>query len=160
MYSTAYLCFSGWECFRNTSIQNTFAVGVLGYDQVTNARLNLLMIPGIILAEIIAIFWFKKEIPLKMYIFSGFSAMVGYAIIMYFSMVLEFNYENWYLPMFLKGYGMCSLFISVWFYTLDKLEMDEMLAAIGLGIGLENIFGGWDFLNTVFMVSVSFQVVQ
>lgn len=25
-----------------------------------------------------------------------------------------------------------SLFISVWFYTLDKLEMDEMLAAIGL----------------------------
>jgi hypothetical protein len=24
---------------------------------------------------------------------------------------------------------MCSLFISVWFYTLDKLEMDEMLAA-------------------------------
>lgn len=58
--------------------------------------------------------------------------MIGYAIIMYFSMVLEFSYDNWYLPMFLKGYGMCSLFISVWFYTLDKLEMDEMLAAIGL----------------------------
>jgi hypothetical protein len=67
-----------------------------------------------------------------MFIFSGFAAMVGYAIVMYFSMVLEFNYENWYLPMFLKGYGMGSLFISVWFYTLDKLEMDDMLAAIGL----------------------------
>lgn len=115
-----------------TSIQNTFAVGVLGYDQLTNARLSVLMIPGIILAGVVAIFWFKKEIPLKMYIFSGFSAMMGYAIIMYFSMVLEFNYENWYLPMFLKGYGTCSLFISIWFYTLDKLEMDEMLAAIGL----------------------------
>jgi len=47
-------------------------------------------------------------------------------------MVLEFNYDNWYLPMFLKGYGMCSLFISVWYYTLDKLELNEMLAAIGL----------------------------
>jgi hypothetical protein len=67
-----------------------------------------------------------------MFIFSGFSAMVGYAIIMYFSMVLEFSYDRWYLPMFLKGYGMCSLFISVWFYTLDKLELDDMLAAIGL----------------------------
>lgn len=115
-----------------TTIQNSFAVGVLGYDQLTNAKLNVLMIPGLILAGVIAIFWFKKEIPLKMFIFSGFSAMIGYAMVMYFSMVLEFNYENWYLPMFLKGYGMGSLFISVWFYTLDKLEMDDMLAAIGL----------------------------
>ena len=115
-----------------TSLQNTFAVGVLGYDQLTNARLNLLMIPGLVLAGGLAIFWFKKEIPLKMYIFSGFSAMMGYAIIMYFSMVLEFSYDLWYLPMFLKGFGMGSLFISVWFYTLDKLEMDDMLAAIGL----------------------------
>lgn len=115
-----------------TSIQNTFAVGVLGYDQLTNAKLNLLMIPGLILAGVAAIFWFKKEFPLKMYIFLGFSAMMGYAIVMYFSMVLEFSYDGWYLPMFLKGYGMCSLFISVWFYTLDKLELDDMLAAIGL----------------------------
>ena len=115
-----------------TTLQNTFAVGVLGYDQLTNARLNILMIPGIILAGVVAIFWFKKEKPLKMFIFSGFSAMVGYAMIMYFSMVLEFSYDRWYLPMFLKGYGMCSLFISVWFYTLDKLELDDMLAAIGL----------------------------
>lgn len=115
-----------------TSIQNTFAVGVLGYDQLTNAKLNLLLIPGLILAGTAAIFWFKKEIPLKMFIFSGFAAMLGYAIIMYFSMVLEFSYDYWYLPMFLKGFGMGALFISVWFYTLDKLEMDEMLAAIGL----------------------------
>ncbi len=115
-----------------TSLQNTFAVGVLGYDQLTNARLNILMIPGIILAGILAIVWFRNEIPLKMFIFSGFSAMVGYAMVMYFSMVPEFGYDRWYLPMFLKGYGMCSLFISVWFYTLDKLEVDEMLAAIGL----------------------------
>lgn len=115
-----------------TAVQNMFSVGVLGYDQLTNARLNVLMVPGLFAAGIIAIFWFKKEKPLKMFVFSGFSAMMGYSIIMYFSMVLEFNYENWYLPMFLKGYGMCALFISVWFYTLDKLELDDMLAAIGL----------------------------
>ncbi len=116
------------------SLQNIFAVGVLGYDQLTNARLNLLMIPGILLAGTIAVFWFKKEKPLKMYIFSGFAAMLGYSVIMYFSMVLEFSYDNWYLPLFLKGYGMTALFISVWFYTLDKLELDDMLAAIGLAL--------------------------
>lgn len=114
------------------SIQNIFSVGVLGYDQLTNAKLNIMMVPGILIAGIFAVFWFKRDKPLKMYIFSGFSAMMGYSLIMYFSMVLEFNYENWYLPMFLKGYGMCSLFIAVWYYTLDKLEMNDMLAAIGL----------------------------
>lgn len=115
-----------------TSLQNIFSVGVLGYDQLTNAKLNVMMSPGILLAGVVAVFWFKKERPLKMFIFSGFAAMTAYAVIMYFSMVLEFNYENWYLPMFLKGFGMGSLFISVWYYTLDKLELDEMLAAIGL----------------------------
>ncbi|MCW3162601.1 MFS transporter [Chryseobacterium oryctis] len=133
------------------SIQNTFAIGVLGYDQLTNAKLSLLMIPGLLLAGIVALFWFKKEFPLKMYIFSGFSAMMGYAIIMYFSMVLEFNFEGWYLPMFLKGYGMCSLFIAVWFYTLDKLEINDMLAAIGLvlvwrtflAVGFFSAFYSW-----------------
>ncbi|OCK52584.1 transporter [Chryseobacterium sp. CBo1] len=114
------------------SIQNIFAVGVLGYDQLTNAKLNLLMIPGLVAAGITAVFWFKKQKPVKMFIFSGFSAMIGYALVMYFSMVVEFNYENWYLPMFLKGFGMGSLFIAVWFYTLDKLELNDMLAAIGL----------------------------
>lgn len=115
-----------------TSLQNIYAVGVLGYDQLTNAKLNLMMIPGILLAGMAAVFWFKREIPLKMFIFSGFASMTGFVMIMYFSMVLEFNYENWYLPMFLKGFGMCSLFISIWFYALDKLELNEMLAAIGL----------------------------
>ena len=114
------------------SIQNIYSVGVLGYDQLTNAKLNLMMIPGILLAGIVAVFWFKKEFPLKMFIFSGFASMTGFVIIMYFSMVLEFNYDNWYLPMFLKGFGMGSLFISIWFYALDQLELNEMLAAIGL----------------------------
>jgi uncharacterized membrane protein len=115
-----------------TSVQNIFSVGVLGYDQLTNAKLNVMMIPGLIVSGIVAIFWFKKEKAIRMYIFSGFAGMLGYAIIMYFSMVPEFGFERWYLPMFLKGYGMGSLFIAVWYYTLDKLELDDMLAAIGL----------------------------
>ncbi len=116
------------------TLQNIFAVGVLGYDQLTNAKLNLMMIPGIVAAGIVAIIWFKRDKPVKMYIFSGFAAMLGYSVIMYFSMVLEFNYDNWYLPLFLKGFGMTVLFISVWYYTLDKLELDDMMAAIGLAL--------------------------
>jgi MFS transporter, DHA2 family, multidrug resistance protein len=114
------------------TIQNIFSIGVLGYDQLTNAKVNLMMIPGLILAGVLAIYWFKKEKRLKFFIFAGFSSMVAYCIIMYFSMVLEFNYGSWYLPMFLKGFGMCALYISVWYYALDKIDINQMLPAIGL----------------------------
>lgn len=132
-----------------TSVQNIFSVGVLGYDQLTNAKLNVMMIPGLIVSGIVAIFWFKKEKAIRMYIFSGFAGMLGYAIIMYFSMVPEFGFERWYLPMFLKGYGMGSLFIAVWYYTLDKLELDDMQAAIGLVLVWRN-FLAVGFFSAIF----------
>lgn len=113
------------------SIQSIFAIGILQYDQITNAKLNLLMIPGIVAGAVVAIIWFKKELNVQMYIFSGFAAMVMFTIVLYLSMVPEFNYERWYLPMFLKGYGMCALFIAIWYYTLDKLDVTDLLPAIG-----------------------------
>ena len=116
----------------SSSLQNTFTVGILGYDMVTNASLNLMMIPGVILAGVVAWFWFKREWPIKMFIFSGFAAFFLNSLVMYFIMVPELNYESWLLPMILRGYGLSALFIAVWFYTLDKLEMESMLQAIGL----------------------------
>jgi hypothetical protein len=116
----------------SSSLQNTFTVGILGYDIVTNASLNLMMIPGVILAGVIAYFWFKNEWPIKMFIFSGFAAFFLNSVMMYFMMVNEFNYEGWLLPMFFKGYGLSAIYIAVWFYILDKLELEPMLQAIGL----------------------------
>lgn len=136
-----------------SSLQNMFSVGVLGYDQLTNSKLNLMMIPGLLLAGTVSVIWFKKKKTLKMLIFSGFASMLGYVNIMYFSMVMEFSYENWYLPMFLKGYGMCSLFVAVWYYTLDKLELNDMLAAIGLVLL-------WRTFLTVGVFSAIFSWVQ
>ncbi len=114
------------------AVQNIFSVGILGYDPVVNASLNLLMIPGIVAAGVYMAYWFKQGRGLKMFIFLGFSAMLAYTVIMYFSMSLEFNFERWILPLLLKGFGMGALFIAVWYYTLDKLEMTQMMAATGL----------------------------
>ncbi len=115
-----------------SSLQNTFTVGILGYDIVNNASLNVMMVPGVILSGVVAFFWFKHERPIKMFIFSGLAAFFLNTVMMYFMMVSELNYESWLLPMILKGYGMSALFIAVWFYTLDQLEIDDMLQAIGL----------------------------
>lgn len=114
------------------TLQNTFTVGILGYDMITNASLNMMMVPGVLQAGVVAFYWFKNERPLKMFVFSGFAAFFLNSVMMYFMMVPELNYESWLLPMILKGYGLGTLFIAVWFYTLDRLEMEPMLQAIGL----------------------------
>jgi hypothetical protein len=114
-----------------TSVQNVFTMNVLNYDAVHNGNLNLMMLPGFIVAGIFAYKWFNKQKPIKYYIFSGFVSMMLYSLIMYFYMVPELNYERWFLPMFLRGFGMCALFIAAWFYTLDKLLPNDMMPVIG-----------------------------
>ncbi|MCJ8165990.1 MFS transporter [Pontibacter sp. E15-1] len=114
------------------SIQSIYTSGVLGYDAITNASLNLMMIPGVLIGGIVSYPWYKSERSTKMLIFSGFAAFFLYSVMMYFMMVPEMNYGNWFLPMMLKGYGMAVLFIAVWFYTLDKLPMEQLLQSIGL----------------------------
>ena len=115
-----------------SSVQNIYTVGVQNYDPIHNGNLNMMMVPGFIFAGIFAYKWFNAHKPIKYYIFAGFTSMMLYSLLMYFYMTPVLNYDRWYLPMFFKGFGMCALFISAWFYTLDNLETGEMLAAIGI----------------------------
>ena len=140
------------------SVQNIFAIGILGYDPVVNASLNLLMVPGIVAAGIYMAYWFKQGRGLKMFIFLGFAAMLAYTVIMYFSMGLQFNFERWILPMFLKGFGMGALFIAVWYYTLDKLEMTQMMAATGLVLVWRTFFTIGIFSALFSWVQYQFQI--
>lgn len=116
------------------TIQNIFAVGILGYDPVTNASLNTLLIPGLIAAALVCYNWYKNELPIRMLIFSGYSGFMLYSVAMYLSMATEFSYSMWCVPMFFKGYGMGVIFIATWYYTLDKLDIAIMLGLIGFAV--------------------------
>lgn len=113
------------------SLQNTFAMGVLGYNALTNASLNMMMIPGLLVGAIIAYQWFNRLIPIRLLTFLGFASFMMYTVIMYFYMVPELNYTLWLLPQFFKGMGMSILFIVIWYYTLDKLDISSLLGLIG-----------------------------
>ncbi len=134
-----------------SALQNTFAVAVLNYDPLTNAKLVLLTLPGMLLAGWFGVYWFNRQYPIKFYVFTGFASYMMYCIYMYFSVSTSFSFDMWILPMFFRGFGMCVLFISVWYYTLDKLNPNDMLAAFGLiivwrsfvAIGFFTAFFSW-----------------
>lgn len=114
------------------SVVSIYTNAVLGYNWMINASLGLMSIPGMIVGGFVAFHWMKHKMPLKMYIFSGFGAYILYMVVLYFMMIPGLNIESFYLPQLLNGYGMSTLFISVWIFTLDKIPQKDMLPSIGL----------------------------
>ena len=88
-----------------------------------------------------------------MYIFSGFAAYFFYTVTLYFMMTPQLSVSQLYLPQLLNGYGMCSLFIAVWMYTLGKVPQNPniMLASVApvmifrsfIMMGLFTTLFGW-----------------
>ena len=124
-----------------SSVQSMFTTSVLGYSATTNARLNLAMIPGIILAGVMGFHYFRKKWSLKSYIWVGFAAFIAYTVIMYFLLAPVIDLEYLILPSFLKGLGMGVLFIGIGFYTFDKLAMMEMLSAASMQMVVRSFLG-------------------
>lgn len=113
------------------TIMSIYTSAILGYKWVTNAELNLMTLPGLVLAGFVAHQWLVRfKLPIKMYIFSAFAAYFLYAVILYFMMVPELSIAQLYLPQILNGYGMCGLFISVWIYTFDKVPQNTTLPSV------------------------------
>lgn len=113
-----------------SSIMSIYTAAILGYNWMTNAEINLMALPGIIMAGFVAYYWTKHGLHLKMYIFSGFAAYFLYTVMLYFMMVPELNISRLYLPLVLNGYGMSALFISVWIYTFYKVPQNTMLPSV------------------------------
>ena len=113
-----------------SSVQTIYSSAILGYNWMTNAYLGLMMLTGIITAGAVSFFWTKYQIPLKMYIFTGFSAYIIYYTILYFKMIPELNIESFVLPQFFNGYGMCSLFIAVWIYLVARIPQKDMIFSV------------------------------
>ncbi len=114
----------------SSSIMSIYTSAILEYNWMTNSSIGLMMIPGMIAAGFVAFHWTKHQIPIKMYIFSGFAANFLYTVMLYFMMVPNLNIEQLFLPQILYGYGMCSLFISIWIYIFDKVSPEIMLPSV------------------------------
>lgn len=124
----------------SSSIFVQYTVGVLGYDNLTNAKLNLWMIPGIILGGVYAFFSFKNKWNLKYYTAAGFIAFFLHTLMLYLIIQPQLNIEQLYIPMLLKGTGMGILFIGIWFYASLDLEMNDMLGIIGILLLVRTFF--------------------
>ena len=121
-------------------IQSVYTSAILGYNWVTSSSLGLMSIPGIAIAGFVAFHWTKNKMPLKMLIFSGFSAYVLGLVMLYFMMVPGLNIESFLLPQILSGYGMCTLFIAIWIYAMGNIPPAQIMTSIGVILVFRTFF--------------------
>ena len=110
----------------SSSVFSQYVVGVLGYNNLINAQLNLWMIPGMILAGVYAFFSFKNRWNLKYYIATGFIAFFLHTLCLYLLLQLQMDVTYLQAIMTLKGLGMGILFIGIWYYASVGLEMNQL----------------------------------
>jgi len=113
-----------------STILTIYTTAILGYNWVINSSLGLMILPGMVVSAFVAFHWFKNKIPIKMYMFSGFGAYFLYVVVLYFIMVPGLSIGQLYLPQILAGYGMCTLYISIWLYALDEIPGTEMFGSV------------------------------
>ncbi|MFZ2283718.1 MAG: MFS transporter [Lutibacter sp.] len=124
MFMGAYLAATG--------IFTQYTLNVLGYNNLINAKLNLWMVPGIIIAGILAFHGFKKKWNVKYYITSGFVVFFFHTLMLYLMIQPQMNIEHLYFPMFLKGLGLGILYIGIWYYAMLNLQIDDLRSIIGI----------------------------
>lgn len=115
-----------------SSVFMQWTMGALGYNALVSAKLNLWMLPGLLIGGILGFVGFKKGWNIKYYILLGFGAFFLNTLLTYLMIQPNMNIEMLYLPTVLKGIGMVILFIAVWFYCTKDLAMPNGLGIISL----------------------------
>jgi MFS family permease len=127
--------------FTPGTFQSALSGGVLRFELIRNAQLNLFLIPGIVTGCLLSFFWYKKNYDSHLLIIIGFSAFVVYHIMMYARFVNDLNMNDFFVPSLFRGFGLAILYISIGLYTTAKLPIPSTLKAVGLILFVRQLFG-------------------
>lgn len=109
-----------------------WVMGVLGYNNLVVAKLNLWMLPGLVFGGALGVIGFKRQWNIKYYIWMGYVAFFLHTLLIYLIIQPNMNIEMLYLPTIIKGVGMVILFIAVWYYATFNLPSNTSLGVIGI----------------------------
>jgi MFS family permease len=131
--------------FLPSSIQSLFTAGILHFESIRNAELNLYMIPGLAAGAVIAFAWYYYKRNPDILLFSGFLAFVIYYILLYVQLAAGLGLQNFWLLSLIKGFGLVILYISIGLYTIATFQMDTVLTAAGVMIIVRSFLGSGIF---------------
>ncbi len=127
--------------FASSSLQSAMTSGILRYDAMTSAKLNLWMLPGVLLGGILCFIWFKYEGGFKGIILLGFAAFTLYHVILYVTVSPDMGMHDFHVALLFKGLGMLLLFVGLGLYQANKMTMVGMINSGALMILIRSFLG-------------------
>lgn len=127
--------------FLPSSIQGAFTAGVLDFETIRNAELNLYLIPGVALAVVLCYFWYYYRQNTEVLLFMGFTAFVAYYIILYNNLATGLGMEDFWVMSVLKGFGTAVLYIVIGLYTTSGFPLKIVMHAGGMMVLVRSFLG-------------------
>jgi len=131
--------------FLPNTFQSAFAATILKYENITTTELNLYLIPGIFAGAVFCFLWYYKKLDSEVLIAIGFSTFTCYHIMMYFSFANDFAYQDFMIPLAIKGFSIIVLYISIGLFALDKLGPLVTIGAAGMMVLFRSFVGSGTF---------------
>jgi MFS transporter, DHA2 family, multidrug resistance protein len=127
--------------FLPTSIQGTFTAGVLDFENIRNAELNLYLIPGVEVAAVFCFFWYYYKRNTEVLLFLGFAAFVGYYALLYGKLASGLGMEDFWVMSILKGFGTTTLYIVIGLYTTGGFPLTIIMHSGGFMLLVRSFLG-------------------
>jgi DHA2 family multidrug resistance protein len=127
--------------FLPSSIQGTFTAGVLDFEEIRNAQLDLYLIPGVAAAAVLCFFWYYFKRNTELLLFIGFASFVAYYILLYSKLATGLGMQDFWAMSLLKGFGTAILYVVIGLYTTGGFPLDTIMTAGGMMILVRSFLG-------------------
>jgi DHA2 family multidrug resistance protein len=127
--------------FLPSSIQGTFTAGVLDFENISNARLNLFLIPGVVAGAILSWLWYFFKRNTEVLLFIGLAAFVAYYYVLYTNLATGLRPEDFWFMSLLKGFGTVIMYVVIGLYTTSGFPLNKVLTAAGMMILFRSLLG-------------------
>ncbi|WP_313580694.1 MFS transporter [Chishuiella sp.] len=121
-----------------SSLLTQYTGAILGYNNLTNAQLNLWMVPGAVIAGIGCLIAFKFQCHIKYLVWFGFGVFFLENISIYFIIQAQMDTDTLRIPIFFRGLGTSILYTSIWYYSFKKIGPDQLFSALSIMIVVRN----------------------
>lgn len=127
--------------FLPSSIQGAFTAGVLDFEAIRNAELNLYLIPGVAAGAVVCFLWYYYKRNTEALLFIGVAAFVAYYIILYSNLATGLGMENFLAMSVVKGFGTVTLYVVIGLYTTGGFPLNLIMHAGGMMIIVRSFLG-------------------
>lgn len=117
------------------ALQNSYMSQILDFDPIHIVLLNWFVLGGMCASGLLCYYWFvRHNNRIKPMIFIGYLCVVLYLFLIYFNIDLHTDIECFYVPAFLRGFGLLLLYIVLTLYVANIVPFKhnfQVLCIIG-----------------------------